>query len=259
MLSLTSDADDMSRHLDSLTGFLTGFVNEFNAEQAQRKELDARIAALEKRTPPDNAKLTARLVALEGEIAALKSEVAGLRTRSTSTTSNRVTAPFEVVDASGALLLAVGNKMPDAFAGGVLIGRFNGGPSVSVVSERATIAYLGGGSAGAGRLSLKRPGADEGPRVFLDATESQVAVTDGKGMVLATMLAGTTEGPVVGVLAPDGNTLAGIGSNENGGRVFANFKDNSMAFKAGAQPGGDADTCVVSSKRGLLCLRVRLF
>lgn len=258
MLSLTSDADDMSRHLDSLTGFLTGFVNEFNAEQARQKELDARIAALEKRTPPDTAKLTARLAALEGELAALKGEVAGLSSRA-STLSHRVTAPFEVVDASGELLLEVANTMPEAFGAGVRIGKFNGLPSVSVVSARSTIAYLGGGSGGAGRLSLRRPGADEGTRVFLDATESQVAVTDGQGMVLATMLAGTTEGPVVGVLAPDGNTLAGIGSNENGGRVFANFKDNSMAFKAGAQPGGDADTCVVSSKRGLLCLRARLF
>ncbi len=52
--------------------------------------------------------------------------------------------------------------------------------------------------------------------------------------------------------------FVGVVRNENGGRVFANFKDNSAAFKAGAQPANDADACAMSSKRGWQCIRVRL-
>ncbi len=256
---LTTDLDAVFEHLGSVSDSLENLRGAIDAEQALRRQQEARVAALEKRTPPDTAQLSARLAALESQIATLRNEGAGSKTRSpASTTPHRVTAPFEVVDASGALLLHVGPSTTPARADGLHIDRSEGIPYVSIFHGGHPVAQMRGTAGGGGRLALARPG-DQGSRVFLDAMESQVAVTDGRGMVLATMLAGTTEGPVVGVLAPDGNTLAGIGSNGNGGRVFANFKDNSMAFKAGAQAGGDADACVVSSKRGLQCLRVRLY
>ena len=235
---LTTDMDAVFDHLGTVSDVLENLQEALDAEQALRKKQEARIAKL------------------EGEIATLKNEVAGLKTRSTSTTSNRVTAPFEVVDESGAMLLHVGPTPSGDLVDGVYIGRTSGLPAVSIRSLGMTVAQMRS-TPGGGRVALLRPG-DTAPRVFLDATGAQVGVADGKGGLLITMEDGEGAGPMVAVLDPGGNTLSGLGRNDSGGRVFANFKDNSMAFKAGAQPGGDADACVVSSKRGVQCLRVRL-
>lgn len=245
---VSKTSETVEKHDESISGLKDDvrFLKEdLHTERDLRGALDERVAALERGSDGKNTSPDTIVSALERRVAALERDIAALRSRP----PNRVTAPFQVVDSAGRNLLDVrtGTKSPATQGVAILVG-----------AESTDLALLANGEpltvVGPGYLAAYRSG-EKSPRVAMSARRAQVLVADGEGNVRATMLAEDVGGPKVAVLASDGNTLSGVGVNEAGGNVFANGANGAMAFKAGALDGGDADACVSTAKRGMVCLK----
>lgn len=237
------------------------------AQKGRLDSVEARLNALEGKAPapddePDPAPpspsaeggLARRVAALEGEVTALKTQLARLKAPPESRVGQQVRAPFTVVDDRDNVLLHVGDgtpRLPD----GVVISRLGGdavnAPGLTVRNNGGVVAQLGATYNESGGLVLARPG-DGGVRIVLDASQSKIAIADGKGAVLALLVDDEAMGPTVAVLSPAGETLAGLSRNPGGGRVFANLSNSEPAFRGGSV-GGTGDACIWA-KRGPVCL-----
>ncbi len=259
---LGEDVDELEREVAS-------HKDKLEAHKEQLEELEARVAALEGKTPdPDrekpspeppspgsDARLTGRIAVLERDVAALKAEVAQLKARPDPRDRLKTRAPFTVVDDDGRVLLHVGHFL-ESGGDGVIIDRADGErvSKLNIYSEGLIMARLSAGQGGGGRLSLVEAG-QELPRVLLDASIGLLALADGKGASLAVMSDEGVNGPMIAVLSPSGETLSGLASNANGGRVFANDINGFAAFKAGVVPGKGGEACAIQLNWSPQCLR----
>jgi hypothetical protein len=274
---IQSCASALAEDLDKANG-------ELEAQKGRLDSVEARLDALEGKAPaPDGSKpapappnpsaeggLAGRVAALEGEVTALKAQVEQLKNPARVRPGHTVQEPFIVVDKSGHTLLHVGQwndpaprsvtSKPGAKGGkdGISIDRTAESiPVMTIYREGEIAAQLSAGHGGAGgRVVLKAP-SDTLPRVVLDAGNRVLALSDGNGRPMAVMSDEGANGPMIAVMSPSGETLAGLSQNPGGGRVFANLPDSGPAFRGGAVGGGAGDACIWA-KRGPVCLNTIL-
>ena len=271
-----TDVDRAFGRLDTLTTADVAHLLQWVSKACNLSPEDVKSLEDDVRKQPDT--MRGDLERLRAEVADLKAELAALKSapppaaasspaapspaapapaapaRPTQVIAHRVTAPFEVVDARGKVILRVAEQWSaaDDVDGGTVIVNTSDRAGVMVRRQSGAALTLLAGPNG-GYVGAHAKGVDA-PVLTLSAAARSVSVYDLEGKVRATMQASDDAGQgLVAVLSPTGATLSGIGVNGAGGRVFANALDGMRAFIGGALPNGDADACAFKAK-GLRCL-----
>lgn len=276
-----TDIDTAFGRLDTLTTADVANLLQWVSKACNLSPEDVKSLEDDVRKQPDT--MRGDLERLRAEVAGLKAELAALKSapsspgapapaepapaagtpaapapaapaRPTQVMAHRVTAPFEVVDARGKVILRVAEdwSAADDVDGATVIVNSSDRAGVMVRRRSGSALTLWAGPNG-GYVGAHAIGNDD-PTVMLSANTRSVSVYDLEGKMRAIMQASDDAGQgLVAVLSPTGTTISGVGANDAGGRVFANALDGMRAFIGGALPNGDADACAFKAK-GLRCL-----
>jgi hypothetical protein len=233
-------------------------VRTLQQENSKQKKDIAELQANASTPDPDIAELQASLAARDPEIAALQKRMQALESKSPEpgapagkAVTNRVVAPFEVVNAAGKPLFAV-TELTSANTARVSVGLSPSGEAQLVVKDaggqrRAAMAQYGTGAiigtvTSAGMFqTLLVSNAEKGPALVLTRTDGKgllnadstgIGFKNAAGNTVVALGAGPGEGGVIEVMDSGGNKMIEAGTTSGGvGTVRAGPQ-----YKCGASP-----------------------
>ncbi len=256
MLGLTLDLDQVMERLSEHEDWLKDLDDDLEEETKARKELEARIDALEGKSPKpgkDDAGLAARMAAAEAKLSALQAAVAALQAKQ-DRAAQSVKAPFQVVDGSGRALFFVGERLPQ---GGVV-------PRVGIAPGAAgnygvriydksgsTIAAIGETSSAGGGGSLVLADAQSHPRITLLGQAAKISLQSATAKDLI-VLSGERDASLK-INDNVGTTRAELGGEPDGRYSLSLFgKDTKPLVKLTQAKSGQGGAAGVFGKSGTL-------